>query len=164
MINYNYLVVDSISRQAVVVDPAWELGKIESAIEDCDAKLNGILLTHSHPDHVHLAESISEIHNCPVWMSQIEIAASGFNCRRITGIDETPILVGHIKVQPLLTPGHTRGSMCYKIGNSIFTGDTLFAEGCGICPDVPSANAMFQRFGSIQDILMEKSLGRYFLM
>ena len=143
MKNYSYLVVDPGSRQAVIVDPAWQMEKIEQALMDTQARLSGVLITHSHPDHVHLAEPIAEEYDCPIWMAKEEIADSGFNPRRLVGIDATPWTVGQMPIEPILTPGHTPGCMCYLIGGSVFTGDVLFAEGCGICPDVKAAHAMF---------------------
>src|SRR5579859_6472600 len=68
MKNYSYLVVDSNSRQAVVVDPAWQMEKIDQALAHTQAKLSGVLITHSHPDHIHLAEPIAETYGCPIWM------------------------------------------------------------------------------------------------
>jgi hydroxyacylglutathione hydrolase len=143
MKNYNYLVVDPATRLSVIVDPAWELEKVTQAIADSNSRLSGVLLTHSHHDHIDLAERVSEQYDCPIWMSNTEIAASGFRAKRLVGIDTEPWQVGELLIEPLFTPGHTAGSTCYVIGDNLFTGDVLFAEGAGICRDVPAAHAMF---------------------
>jgi hydroxyacylglutathione hydrolase len=141
--NYSYLVVDPATRHAVLVDPAWEMSTISHALADADAELRGILLTHSHFDHVHLAEPLATLHDCPVWMSSVEISASGFGIRRLVGIGTDAWAVGRMLIEPILTPGHTPGSTCYVIGSDLFSGDVLFAEGCGWCHDIPAAHAMF---------------------
>ena len=141
--NFNYLVVDRASGQSVIVDPAWEMEKIDQALMDTQARLAGILITHSHPDHIHLAEPLAEKYDCPIWMSEEEIAVSGFKARQLVGIATEPWAVGQMIIEPILTPGHTPGCICYLIGNNLFTGDVLFAEGCGVCPDTQSAYAMF---------------------
>jgi hydroxyacylglutathione hydrolase len=143
MKNYNYLVVDPGSLQAVIVDPAWEMDKIDQALADAQARLSGILVTHSHPDHIHLSKPLAERYGCSIWMSKVEIAASGFSATQLIGIDASPWTVGQMLIEPISTPGHTPGSMCYLIGQNLFTGDVLFAEGCGICPDTQAAHAMF---------------------
>lgn len=143
MKNYNYLVIDPVARQAVVVDPAWEIGKVDQALDDAGATLAGILITHSHADHVHLAKPLSEKYGCPIFMSEEEIAVSGFDASRLIAIDDRRLVVGGISIEPIFTPGHTPGCMCYLIGEHLFTGDVLFAEGCGMCPDVEAAQAMY---------------------
>jgi hydroxyacylglutathione hydrolase len=143
MKNYNYLVVDPGSLRAVIVDPAWELEKIDRAVADAQAILSGVLLTHSHPDHIHLAKPMAEKYGCPIWMSKAEIAASRFDDVRLVGIETTPWAVGQMLIEPIFTPGHTPGSTCYLIGENLFTGDVLFAEGCGMCPDSEAAYDMF---------------------
>ena len=143
MKNYSYLVVDSGSRQAVIVDPAWEIEKINRALAETRAELSGILVTHSHPDHIDLAKPLAQEYDCPIWMSKVEIAVSGFRARQLIGIETRPWAVGRMSIEPILTPGHTPGSTCYSIGDNLFTGDVLFAEGCGICPDTQAAYAMF---------------------
>jgi hydroxyacylglutathione hydrolase len=135
MKNYNYLVVDPGSRQAVIVDPAWEIGKIERALADTHARLSGILVTHAHPDHIHLVKPLAEKYDCPIWMSREEIVNSGFRAGQLIGIDLSPWAVGQMLIEPIFTPGHTPGCTCYLIGDNLFTGDVLFAEGCGICLD-----------------------------
>lgn len=144
MKNYNYLVVDPGTRLAVIIDPAWEMEKIDAALLDERAELRGILLTHSHPDHIDLARPLAEKYDCPIWMSKQEIAASGFSAARLIGIEERSWTVGEMLIEPIFTPGHTAGSTCYRIGDNLFTGDVLFSEGCGICNDLPAAYAMFE--------------------
>ena len=152
MKNNNYLVFDPATREAIVVDPAWQIEKIEGALAGTQTKLRGVLITHSHFDHVNLAKTLAERHSCPIWMSKLEIALSGFYSGHLVGIDEnTEWSVGNILIQPIWTPGHTPGSVCYLIGDNLFTGDVLFAEGCGICPDPAAA---YQMFDSLQLLKM----------
>lgn len=144
MKNYNYLIVDPVTQEAVIVDPAWEMGKIEQAVAGAGATLRGILVTHSHHDHINLSRPLSEKYDCPIWMSSAEIAASGFRARHLTAIEAEPWMVGKMLVEPIPTPGHTVGSTCYLIGDNLFTGDVLFAEGCGLCPNAEAAYKMFE--------------------
>ena len=150
MKNYNYLVVDPATLQAVIVDPAWELDKVDRALADAGAALRGVLLTHSHPDHINLARTVADKYGCPIWMSNAEIVASGFSANGLIGIGETPWRIGGMEIEPIFTPGHTAGSTCYRIGDNVFTGDVLFAEGCGLVPDVEAAYAMFASLGRLK--------------
>ena len=105
-----------------------------------------ILLTHSHFDHVNLADALSKKYDSPVLMSRIEIDFYRFNCNNLLAIeDSTPFSFGHSRVLPILTPGHTKGSLSYLIGENLFSGDTLFCEGCGICQGLGAdPDAMFE--------------------
>ncbi len=143
MKNNNYLVVDPVTRQALLVDPAWQRDKLEAALQRAGASLSAIALTHAHFDHVHLAGELSAAHDCPVWMSQREIEASRFDLPRLLAIDETPRTLGALRIEPILAPGHTPGCLCYRIGGHLFAGDVLFIEGCGLCRDEAAAYAMF---------------------
>lgn len=150
MTNYNYVVVDVATRQAVLVDPSWQADVVVGAVVDAGARVAGILLTHSHPDHIDLAASLGERFGCPLWMSKEEIAWSGYHAPGLVAIDETPFHVGSMTIRPMLTPGHTPGCMCYRVDDDLFTGDVLFAEGCGICPDVAAALRMYDSLGRIR--------------
>ena len=150
MKNYNYLVVDPGSRQAVIVDPAWDIDTIDRSLADAQADLSGILVTHSHPDHTDLAAPLAMRYGCPIWMSRVEIAASGFSARQLVGIDTRTWPVGQMLIEPMFTPGHTPGCTCYLIGDNLFSGDVLFSEGCGMCPDLQAAHAMFDSLATLK--------------
>lgn len=132
MKNYSYLVLNTSKKKALVVDPAWEIKKIEKSLGEFS--LTDILLTHSHPDHIDLVLPLVKKYSCSVWMSKQEIDYSNFRCERLIAIDHGKSFeCAEASVLPLLTPGHTPGSACYLINNNLFTGDTLFSEGCGAC-------------------------------
>ena len=131
--NYCYLVHDQ--GMAVLIDPAWEYSKIDEYIVSQRLKLCGVLVTHHHSDHVDLAEEFSRRYDCRVYISEFEAER---HCEKFSNgfllVDEQDIFFGSIKVSPVFTPGHTPGSTCYLIGGEyLFTGDTLFNEGCGVC-------------------------------
>ncbi|TXH70590.1 MAG: MBL fold metallo-hydrolase [Lysobacteraceae bacterium] len=149
MKNYNYLVRDTDTSDAVIIDPAWEIDKIDRAIVATNSRLREILLTHAHSDHVHLAREVSERYDCPIRMSKEEIASSGYDAPRLRPIDG-PWAVGKMRIEPILTPGHTPGCICYVIGANLFTGDVLFAEGCGICPNDQAAYAMYDSLSELK--------------
>lgn len=142
MVNYNYLIVDPRTRDAVMIDPAWEMPKVEAAVQAAQAVVRGVLLTHSHPDHIHLADAVARKYRCPIWMSKQEIAYSGYRAGDLMAIAGPGIPAGSLTVDALPTPGHTPGCTCFLIGDNLFSGDVLFAEGCGMCPDRPAAHAM----------------------
>ncbi len=153
MTNYNYLITDPISRKSVVVDPAWQLDKLELAIANSQSQLSGVLLTHSHHDHIHLAKSVALRYQCPIWMSPQEIHYSGFAADQLVAIGHQPWQIGSMTIEPLLTPGHTPGCVCYRIADNLFTGDVLFAEGCGMCPDLAGAGHMFDSLKRLKQVL-----------
>ena len=132
--NYSYLIVDSASQTAVIVDPAWQKKIIDQKLRQHNATLAAVLLTHSHFDHGNLAPQLVDEHNCVVMMSKIEIDYYGYRSRNLQAIEDfTSFSLGGTQILPILTPGHTKGSLCYLIEENLFTGDTLFSEGCGMC-------------------------------
>ena len=132
--NYTYIVVDTSSRQAAIVDPAWEYETIASAIDELKVNLTTILLTHSHHDHVNSVKPLVKRYPVKVYMSRREIDYYGFRCERLNALRDQEVLsLGQTKISCLLTPGHTQGGVCYLLSDALFTGDTVFSEGCGIC-------------------------------
>ena len=136
-------------KEAFVVDPSISEKKILKALEERGLNLKGILLTHGHFDHIWRAQEIREETRAPLYVHELDnemlIDADKNAYRTFTGNDFTikkadvllrngdVIELGDEKITVLHTPGHTRGSVCYDTGDSIITGDTIFAEGFGRC-------------------------------
>lgn len=160
MINYCYIVVDKASKCSLVVDPSWEINKIINKLYEEDAKLTTILLTHSHNDHTNLVNPLVNKYNANVYMSRKEIDYYHFRCRNLHALEDLDeIYVNKTKILCLLTQGHTAGGMCYLLENCMFTGDTLFSEGCGICLDKgASAEKMFESIQKIKNMVSEDIL------
>ncbi len=159
LVNYCYLVIDQFSRNAVAFDPAWELEKIEGVLDGYDAILISSCVTHHHRDHIDLAEAMSIRHAVAIHMSQQAVEFYEVNIQNlITFSGEENIKLLGISVKPIITPGHTRGSTCYLVGDSLFTGDTLFIEGCGICIQRgASPHDMFKSLTRLKSILPGKT-------
>ena len=146
MQNFVYVVADPTTREAVVVDPAWEVDRLVQIIEQDDLKLKGALITHFHPDHLggnfmgrHI-EGAAELleRNLPVKIhlhkTEAEFAnrIAGLSLSDMVRTDGTEELaVGNLKVRVLHTPGHTPGSQCFLVDGRLVSGDTLFVGGCG---------------------------------
>jgi hydroxyacylglutathione hydrolase len=133
-INYTYVIADMESRDAIIIDPAWEFKTIENELLNYGARPIAVLLTHSHFDHVNLAKRFEKKFNCGVYMSKEEIDEYDFRCKNLRAFDTNGRhMIGSMAVDVSVTPGHTTGSACYGVGDNLFTGDTLFIEGCGLC-------------------------------
>lgn len=145
MANFMYLVGDPEKREAVIVDPAWDVGGLVDAAEADGYTVTGALVTHYHPDHVGgdlfgmrvegLARLLERV-TVPIYVNKHE--ADGLKV--VTGVSETDLrrvddsdtlTLGAQEIRFLHTPGHTPGSQCFLIGNRLIAGDTLFVQGCG---------------------------------
>ena len=134
MENFIYLIEDTGSRQAAVVDPAWDVKAIIEKANELDITITDILLTHSHHDHINGIEALlnhapAKIHllkpEYEFWNHSLDKPALHHGGDRLK--------VGDTEIHMLHTPGHTPGSVCYQIGDELITGDTLFVYGCGRC-------------------------------
>ncbi|CAH1200612.1 putative polyketide biosynthesis zinc-dependent hydrolase BaeB [Paenibacillus plantiphilus] len=160
-INYCYLIVEKASNYAILVDPAWEWETITGKLEELQVQLKAILLTHSHQDHVHLVQPLLDVYDPQVYMSRCEMDDYRYDCRNLNALQDSDILsVGGLKIAALLTPGHTSGSMCYHMQGVLFTGDTLFTEGCGNCNT--KGGSAEQMFESIQRLRLLPTHTRIF--
>ncbi len=154
MQNFTYIVGCRSSREVVIVDPAWDIDGLLRHIEEKEYRLTAALVTHYHPDHCggsyggHNIEGISElIARNPVKIYAHKSEADGV--RKVTGVSDSDLArvdsgdrlsIGDIEVEFLHTPGHTPGSQCFRIKNTLVSGDTLFINGCGRV-DLPGSNS-----------------------
>jgi hydroxyacylglutathione hydrolase len=128
--NYSYLLQCSRSNASAIVDPA-EPQKVIESLADVQPQL--LLTTHHHADH---SGGNSKI--CDRYPS-IRVYGADKRIPRLHELveDKKPFHIGELVVTPLLTPGHTVGSVSYfvhdpiTLENAVFTGDTLFVGGCG---------------------------------
>ncbi|MCY9375149.1 MBL fold metallo-hydrolase [Bacillus sp. T17B1] len=153
--NYIYIISDKNTKNAAIIDPAWEGEVIYDALDALGVKLTTILLTHSHYDHVNMVNPILEKYSPQVYMSQREIEIYNFRCDNLHPLQDMQYLkLGDTEILCLLTPGHTAGGMCFLLSDHIITGDTVFIEGCGKCnTDGGSAEDMFNSFQKLRNMV-----------
>lgn len=145
MRNFMYLLGDPQSREALIVDPAWDVDGLLSIAEEEGYTVAGALITHYHPDHVggdmfgmtiEGVSSLLERKGVPLYVNKHE--AEGL--KKVTGVSDTDLRrvddgdtaqLGEREIRFLHTPGHTPGSQCFLIEGMLIAGDTLFVQGCG---------------------------------
>ena len=128
--NYAYIIHDDSFKTIGVVDPS-EARPIISFLKKKKLKLNYILNTHHHFDHIGGNVELKKIYNAKI------VGFSG-DKHRIPGIDITlenneNWSFGNSTVKVFHVPGHTLGHICFFFEKEkiVFTGDTLFSLGCG---------------------------------
>lgn len=127
--NYAYLLRAPGSARGVIVD-ASEAAPILAVLQKLGVALGAILSTHHHPDHVLGNEEL--VSRYP----GIDVVGSAYDHGRIPAqtrsvSDGDSVTVEGLTFQCLLVPGHTLGAVAYFGHGAVFTGDTLFAGGCG---------------------------------
>ena len=128
--NYSYLIIDDKNHRSCVIDPSEAMPIIEY-LEKNNIKLDFILNTHHHYDHVGGNKELKEKYDAKV-VGYID------DKKRIPEIDIT-VKNNQIwkekkfEAKVVHIPGHTSGHICFYFFNekNIFTGDTLFSLGCG---------------------------------
>ena len=126
-------------ERAFVVDPGADADKILAAAEAEGAKIEWVLLTHAHFDHI---GGVAELQRAGAQVvlhrDDLGIVSSFKNLAFYTGVKVEKFLpdvtvsggetldVAGVKVRVIHTPGHTAGGVCYVADDIIFTGDTLF--------------------------------------
>jgi hydroxyacylglutathione hydrolase len=127
--NYAYLVRPEGSDACAVVD-ACETEPIERALDELGLRLTAILATHHHHDHVGGNEALAQR------FPGLEVFGSTHDRGRIPAQnrfvdDGDAIEAAGLGFRCLAIPGHTLGAVAYFGHGAVFTGDTLFAAGCG---------------------------------
>ncbi len=128
-----------------IIDPGSQKNRLIDYVESKKLEVVGILLTHGHFDHI----GALDVFDVPVYLhkNELELIAdvriNGFvhygmempydmSAIKLVPIqDGDKIKLGEKEIEVILTPGHTAGSVCYKLDDDIFSGDTVFAGSVG---------------------------------
>jgi hydroxyacylglutathione hydrolase len=153
MQNFAYIIGSRSTREVVIVDPAWDIDALLERVNAAGYTLTGALVTHYHPDHIggsfgsNTVAGLAELLSVnPVRIYANKLEAEGV--KKVTGVSDSDIVqvasgdtlkVGTIEIEFLHTPGHTPGSQCFRVKNTLVSGDTLFINGCGRV-DLPGSN------------------------
>jgi len=133
-INYTYLLVDAVTMDAVIVDPGAGYDTIANLVYRTGSHVKAVLLTHHHSDHSEMASAFADNYDIPVFISRIEHDFYGFTSSHLVPFSpDSTIRAGGLEFFAHHAPGHTLGGVCYQADDCLFTGDTLFIEGCGMC-------------------------------
>ena len=123
-----YLVGDVSGGEGAFVDAGGPIGPLLEAVDRHALSVTHVLLTHHHHDHV--AELGDLLERFP------DAAVLAHPDERVPGVNETiqpgeRVQVGELEVEAIPTPGHTKGMLSFRVGNAVFTGDTLFRGSVG---------------------------------
>jgi glyoxylase-like metal-dependent hydrolase (beta-lactamase superfamily II) len=128
------------TREAAVVDPAWEVDRLLREAAALKVRLGTILVTHTHHDHIEgVAELAAKVAESPGGGGGVTVIVSPREAAAFAGqpltlrppVDRGDIPIGRRGVRALDTPGHTVGGTCYLADGYLITGDVLFVGGCG---------------------------------
>lgn len=129
--NYSFLLQDDASGINAIIDPAEANGIIDFLEKNNIKKIDYIINTHHHWDHINGNLKLKKKYGCKIFGSEKDKD-------RIAGIDaglleDDEIDFGSDKATIIETDGHTIGHIClyFKKSNIVFVGDTLFSMGCG---------------------------------
>ena len=176
----SWVVSDPETAAAAVIDPVLDFSVISGRtdtgptddiiafIEKNDFRLDWILDTHAHADHlsgaqvlksclggkVAIGEGICKVqeHFVSVFNLQPPFAADGHQFDHLFGDNES-FALGNMECRVMHTPGHTSDSVTYLVGKYAFIGDSLFMVDCGTARcDFPGGDAALL-YDSIQKLL-----------
>ena len=163
------------SDRALIVDPGDEAPKLLGAVESLGVELDGILLTHTHFDHVGAVAPVAKATGAEVWVPEIEkgvladimsfVPWAGFgpfeswDAEHTVAGGERLDLAG-FEIDVLFTPGHSPGHVTYSIPDeqAVFSGDVLFQGSVGRT-DLPGGDwpTLLESIRSLTDSLPEET-------
>ncbi|CEO14275.1 MBL fold metallo-hydrolase [Paraclostridium sordellii] len=141
-----YLIADKDTREGAVIDPGGDIKDLLRYMEDNFINVKYIILTHGHGDHIGCVPELKKFTGACIIANSNEkeilldkkknlsyrmnCGATEFDADKYVN-DGDSINLGDLKLKFIYTPGHTKGGMCVRVGNHMFTGDTLFAGSMG---------------------------------
>lgn len=149
-----YIVYDE-NKTGFIVDPGSSCDVILDAVNKEGVKIEYILLTHCHYDHIESVEDVRKVFNAKVVSSfecnkNIQNPSVNLSTLFSNTIKASPsdvivndgykLMCGNMEIKVITTPGHTDGGACYLVGEDLFSGDTLFLNSIGRW-DFPTGNS-----------------------
>ena len=175
----NIYVIGKINSPCIIIDPGSDDSSLTSYISSYHSKVEAILITHGHFDHIQGIEKILQYFNydIPIYISKEDnelLTDSFLNCssnhNMNVSIHISPILIESEDIiktksfsfKPILTPYHTKGSICYLFedDNALFTGDSLFKNSIGR-EDLPTAVPSMRNSSLSKVVHLSKYLSIY---
>ena len=152
-----YILAARAGSDAIIVDPGQRaMGRIREILDENRLTPSAVLLTHGHVDHIWSAQKVADTYGCPVYihpedrfmlsdpikgfgprLAQLAFGVLFSEPRQVIELDRDgdKIDLGGITVTVDHTPGHTRGSVVFRVSDGpeelAFTGDTLFKQSVG---------------------------------
>jgi hydroxyacylglutathione hydrolase len=135
-----YLVSCQYTKKAIIIDPGInyqsEVQQIQKYIEQAQLKIQSIVNTHGHADHVQGDEVFQEKFSVPILIHKLdayflESLRTNKNQSNLLLEDGAQVIFGKENLRVFHTPGHTPGSICLIGETVMFSGDTLFACSIG---------------------------------
>ncbi len=158
-------------EHALIVDPAGRFERIAKALSQ-ENKVDGILLTHGHFDHIKAADEAADTYHCPIYLHPADrVLVRDSSLNSMSGYtaqvrhSTLPLKEGRMQCGPFVfevieMPGHTPGSVMFQFEHDLFCGDVLFAGSIGRC-DLPLGNFSQMRQSLRRFTHMDPSLRVY---
>lgn len=126
--NNGYIIADPVTKEAYLVDaPA----QIERLLDEAkNFRVKGVLITHSHPDHVAGYKDLKRLSDFPFFVHEADADKFPGKPENLLAFGDD-LRVGNIRIRVLHTPGHTPGGICLALDGALISGDTLFPGGPG---------------------------------
>lgn len=156
-----YIIINEENRGAIIIDPGDEGKSLVSYLKGLNVKLQYILLTHGHLDHVGAVDELREEFNIPVYINEadmkyIERRKMAFGPMKRADFflkEGDDLSFGNHSIKIFETPGHSKGSLSYLIDGVLYVGDVLFQGSIGRT-DLPGGD-FNELISSIKDKLMK---------
>lgn len=158
-----YILTDEDTKQAAVIDPGDDAQKILAKIQEEGVEVRYLLLTHGHYDHT---TAVPELHQAlpeaKIYIHEADANGAGSKLFPLSSqvddlllySDGDTLPLGSLTIQVLHTPGHSPGSVSLLVGDTLFSGDTLFCSSMGRT-DLPGGSheqimASLRRLGQLE--------------